>query len=294
MTGKLSERAMLATLRTGVWSGNLADRAVTEEVSEMHQADSREAGRYSKQIVSRKFLNPVNSAARVARSTHRLLTLPWDDDGTRILSARGHDAYTEHMRKARIGFQQAVEMFLAGYPEYITEARKRLGTMFAEDDYPKPDELKAKFGFDVELRGVPDSSDFRVKLSDDTMKSVIKDIEKRTNARLNEALNDVFDRVAKVTEKMVEGLRAYEPTGGENGKSKNTFRDSLVYNINEVAELLPVLNITGDERIEKLHTDLKAQLVEHSPEILRANDKLRRQTADKAEKILAKVKKYMS
>ena len=59
MTGKLSERAMLACLHVGVWSGNLHDKDITDEISTQHNAESRAAGRYIKQIISRKFLAHV-------------------------------------------------------------------------------------------------------------------------------------------------------------------------------------------------------------------------------------------
>ncbi len=289
---KLSERTMLTTLRLGVWSGKLHDQDVTEEISESHKADLKDAGSYSKQIVSRKFLGPVLSVGRVVSQTHKLLTLPWDDDGTRILTAVGHGHYTDQMRLRRHAFEAAAATFCKGLPEYITEAKVRLGTMFDPDDYPTKDELKAKFSMDVEIKSVPEAGDFRTKLSDASIKAITKDIEDRSNARVEKAMNEIFQRVYGVAEKMAERLREYKPA--EEGKpSENRFKDSLVYNIKEQADLLSSLNITNDPRITQLQKQLLDELVEHSPEILRTNDRIRNKTADKAEAILKKVKQYM-
>lgn len=289
---KLSERAVIAALHIGAWTGSSHDRGITEEVSEKHHADSKDAGRYSKQLISRKFLQHVGRNASTARRTHQLLTLPWDDDGSRILSTVGYNAYTEQMRLKRHAFEASVLEFCASLPSYIQEAKTRLGSMFSPEDYPVADVIQKKFWLDIEIKPVPEAGDFRAELSNQSVAAIVKDIEHRTDARLEAAMNDVFQRIADVTQHMVERLRAYKPVDG--GRAENTFKDSLVYNVQQLAELLPSLNITNDSRLDALQKRLLADLVDNSPEILRDNDKVRQQTADKAEKILAKVKGYLA
>ena len=290
---KLSERAMLACLHVSAWSGSSHDRDVTEEVSETHSADIKDAGRYSKQIISKKALKDVNAAASLARRTHRLLTLPWQDDGSRILSTRGYVEYTDQMRLKRLAFEAAVDQFCGQWDMHVNDSKRRLGSMFDESDYPTVEDIKRKFGMDVEIKPVPDAGDFRAELDARSVSAIVKDIERRTEARLEAAMNDVFTRIADVTGKMVERLREYKPPQGEN-KAENTFRDSLVWNVKEVADILPSLNITNDPRLDELQKQLHKDLTEHSPEVLRDNDRLRNETADKAEKILNKVKKFLA
>ena len=80
----------------------------------------------------------------------------------------------------------------------------------------------------------------------------------------------------------------------KNGeKAQGRIHDTTVYNIHELAEMLPILNITNDPRIDQLRQQLTDELVEHSPEILRADTKIRQQTISKADAILKKVQKYM-
>lgn len=288
---KLSERAVLAGLHMGVWSGSSHDRDVTEEVSDTHGADLKDSGRYVKQLISRKALRHVSSNANLARRTHRLLTLPWNDDA-RILSTAGYAAYVEQMRLKRISFEASVTEFCSQLPDLIEEAKKRLGSMFDAEEYPTADQILKKFWIDVEISAVPEAGDFRAELSNASVNAIVKDIEKRTEQRLQQAVNDVFGRIADVTGKMVERLRLYKP--GNGGPAENTFRDSLVYNVKEMADLIPSLNITNDERLTALHQRLINDLAEHPPEVLRENDRLRESTADKAEAILKKVKSFMA
>lgn len=287
---RLSERTILTCLHVRSWGGNAIDQDVTEEVSESHKADIKGAGRYTKKLVAPKFLRDVNSKINVTRATHRLLTLPWDDSA-RILSTMSYTHYTEQMRLHRLGFEAAVNAFIGNFDACVDEARVRLGTMFDKDEYPSMEDVHKRYGVEVEIKPVPEAGDFRAELSNESTKNIVKDIERRTEQRLEAAMNDVFQRITEATAKMVERLRAYKPV--EGGRAENGFRDSLVYNLKELAELIPALNITNDKRLDDLQRRILDDLVAHSPEILRDNDRLREQTAAKAEAILRKAEKFM-
>lgn len=293
----LTERAVLSALHIGGYSARAVDREVTEETAERHKADTKDAGTYSKQLIAKRYLEPINKEARLATRTHKLLTSPWEDNGPRILSNTGYTYYTEQMRLRRLAYMAKAKEFEAIYAtgEPEREAKPRLGTMFNPDDYPDVSDLMQRFYLDVEIKAVPDSGDFRSKLSDATVKAIVKDIERRTDERLQGAMNDVFNRILKVTGHMVDKLKNYEPpTGRGKGEKGNDFQSSTVYNIKELADILPALNLTGDKRLDDLQQRLLDDLVEHSPEILKSNPKLRSETARKAEKIHSKVKTFLA
>jgi len=172
----------------------------------------------------------------------------------------------------------------------VKEAKVRLGSMFNATDYPDAAEVAKKYYVDVEISPIPEAGDFRTKLADNTLKAITKDIERRTQERIENAVKDVFERVVAVTGKMAERLNAYEDAEGQEG----TFRDSLVYNVAQLADLLPSLNIADDKRLDDLAKQLKADLVQHSPEILRSDAKVRKQVATKAEKLAKKVGAYLA
>jgi hypothetical protein len=283
---------MLATLNVGMWSGMMTDHEVSEEVSENHRA-GQDAGRYNKRLVSSKFLSHVGSKVNVARRSHRILTLPWDDNGTRILSATAYLHYTETMRLQEHAVKAAAQEFVKALPSYIDEARSRLGTMFNSEDYPNAGDLHEKFYIKVELNKIPEGGDFRANLSDEAVAAIAQDIEDRSNQRIETAMQDIYKRVQDVTAKMVERLKEYQPATDDEPR-KGMFHDTLVYNISELADLIPSLNITADPKLDALAKQLKKDLVEHSPEILRTDAKARKQTADAAERILKKVRTFLA
>jgi hypothetical protein len=289
---KLSERAMLVALHISSWSGSAHDREVTEEVNESFRADKKDAGRYNKRLVSQKFFQGLTAAHNHAKKVHRMLTLPWEDDGTRILTSAGYLDYTKRMHECRGQVEAEVKHFIEGLPEYIKEAQVRLGDMYNPDDYPTEDELKLKFGMDVEVKNVPDASDFRAQLSEDQTKVIVKDIERRCNVRLEKAMDDIFMRTKDLVGKMSEQLGNYK--AGTNGvPTSGKFRDSMIMNIYALAELMPSLNVTGDKRIDELQKQLLSDLTSYSPEELRADAKKRQQAKQKADKILKKVEQYL-
>lgn len=289
---KLSERAMLVSLHISSWSGMMLDREVTDEVNESYKAD-KEAGRYNKRLVAAKFLSGISQAHSNSRRVHRLLTLPWEDDGTRVLATAGYMTYTSKMKECRLKAESEVKAFLESPDEYINDGKHRLGKMFSVEDYPSSDKLREKFDFDVEVKPMPEAGDFRAQLSDENTKAIVKDIERRSNQRLETAMNDVFKRIEEMVRRMSERLRDYVPAKDGN-KADGVIRDSLVYNIHELAnDVLPILNVTNDKRVDELRRQLLDELVEHSPEILRADTKVRQATISKADKILKKVQSYM-
>lgn len=286
---KLQDRAMLTSLHLGSWGGQAVDRQVTEETAEAHDADIKDSGRYNKQLISKKALREVLGKVNVCRQTHKILTLPWDDSA-RILSAQGYMHYTQQMRLNRLAVEAAAKKLGEQFAEHVKEAKVRLGSMFNMTDYPDAGEVAKKYYVDVEIKPIPEAGDFRTKLADNTLKAITKDIERRTEERIKAAVQNCFERVADVTTKMAERLNAYEDAEGQQG----TFRDSLVYNCVELADLLPSLNITDDPKLTDLAKQLKADLGQHSPEILRSDAKVRKQTAMKAEKLAKKVGAYLA
>ena len=285
---KLSERAMLTSVSIGSWSGKAIDRDVTDEVSENHNADPRDSGVYNKLLISKKALRPVHSKIALVRQTHRTLTLPWDDSA-RILAANGYLHYTKCMRDGRLAVEEAAKALAKQFPEWIEEAKGRLGSMFDASEYPSGETVLKRFSVDVEVKPIPEAGDFRTKLSEATVKAVTKDIEKRTKERVERAINDVFERIVNVTGTMADKLTKYEGSQGQEG----SFRDSLVYNIVQLGELIPALNITGDPKLDALGKELLKNCGTNSPELLRSDAKLRKQTALNAEKLAKKAKSFL-
>jgi hypothetical protein len=283
---------MLCGLTIRQWSARRLDRKVTDEVNASHGA-AADAGRYNKALVAKDALAGIVTAANAARSLHYARTLPWLDEGARILPAAGFEAYSNAMRDLRHAFEAAVAAFVAAYPSYVDDARLRLNGMFDPADYPDAADIADRFAFGVRILPVPDASDFRVDLADAQAAEIRAAIESAARDALANATRDAWQRVAEVTGRMVERLNAYKP-GGATGRAENVFRDSLVENVRELASILPGLNLTNDPALSRIAERMESDLCQHDAADLRDSDVLRRDTAKAAAAILAEVSDFLA
>jgi len=292
MSSILSERAMLARLSISQWSARKHDRSVTREVNESHGA-AADAGRYNKRLLAREALAAIATIASSARTTHYQLTAPWQDDGARLLSAKLFPEYAKAMQGFRIEFESAVSQFVAGYPDYVNQARVSLNGLFDESDYPNPETIGGKFDFETQLFNVPDARDFRVDLADGQAADIRSQIETATNQALHVAMRDAWQRVADTVGHMSEKLRAYRPAT-ETERAQSTFKDSLVENVRALADLLPGLNIANDPALADVARKLRDGLSIYDAADLRESMNARETIIMRADDVLAQVGGYLS
>ena len=288
----LAQKAMLSHVRLSAWSARRIDRKATEEVNEKNNA-ANDAGRYNKLLVDSKALAGIQAAISAARAFHYSRTLPWQDDGARLLPAAAYVDYTARLRAIRADFEKAVDDFLSDYPNHVEAARKRLGNLFRPEDYPSADEIRRRFGFDTIINPVPSGDDFRVTLGDAQAELIRAEIEERAQQQLQEAMRDVYRRVSDVCERMVDRLRKYTP-GNDNERASGIFRDSLVENVRDLAAVLPALNITADPKLNEIAERMRRELTQHNADDLRESETLRESVADAAESILSEVSAFLA
>jgi hypothetical protein len=289
----LSNRAMLAGVRISVWSARRVDKRVTAETNAAHNAAS-DAGRYNKALLAKDALAAVTAAASAARLAHYALTLPWMDDGARILPAAAYKDYADAMRTIRFQFETAVADFVANYDGFVQDARARLNGMFNPDEYPTADEIAGKFSFTTRVLPMPDAADFRVDLGDAVADAIRADITRDTQDALAAAQRDVWNRITTVVSHMVEKLNGYAPAMRPGDKVTGIFRDSLVENVRELVAILPALNLTNDATLASVTARLERELCTHDADALRDNDGLRQETADNAAAILAEIADFLA
>jgi len=285
----ITGKAMLVNFKVSLWTAAKQDKNLSNESADLHKAD-RTLIRTTRSLLEKSALEEVRKVASRARTDHYQYTLPWLDDGSRILSAPGFLKYAEIMRAHQDKFDQAVNEFVRQYPDLVDDARRRLNGLFNPAEYPDVSDMKQRFGIGFNLLPFPDARDFRVDLNQADVELIRRNIEASTQAAIAEANRDIWNRAAIVVSHMVEKLRGYVVT--TEGIS-HPFRDTLVTNIEELVNLIPLLNITEDAEIARLATTMQAELTRNSAETLRLSDTTRAQVADTAEQILAHIEAYI-
>jgi hypothetical protein len=281
----ISGRALLVNTTVRVWTGEKRDRAITREICTMKGAEDN-AVRANKSLLG-EHIRGVQAAERAVRHAVNERTLPWMDDGTRILKGTAFMAFTEAMAGPVREFDDAVDAFITAYPDIKYQAHRRLGDAYAEADFPPANRLKQRFGVKLTYLPVPSTEDFRVNLSSDEIAAVRRNAEEALRGTVNDAVRSLLDRLQEPVARMATRLRLFRRSSG--GKVQHPFRDSLVENVRAIVRLAPALNLMDDPRIAALCTDIERHLAVHDPDDLRNSDALRESVADEADAILKRM-----
>ena len=182
----LSSRAMLCSLSIGMWSARKHDPEASEEIAQRHGAQA-DAGRYHKVLLPKEALTEIHKIVSEARQEHYFMTLPWDDNGYRVLPAAAYMDHTKKMRELSNRFVPAVDALAQQFGQLVENAKVRLGGLFRSEDYPRVEELRSKFSFETKVMPLPDAGDFRVTLGDEEKERIKRQITAAVEASLQVA-----------------------------------------------------------------------------------------------------------
>ena len=285
----LSSRAMLASLSISMWSARKHDPEASEEIAMRHGAQT-DVGRYNKVLLPKKALADLQKIVSEARDAHYFITLPWDDNGYRVLPGAVYMEHREKMRSLSGRFHAAASHLYEQFEELVNQARNRLGGLFRQEDYPTLDELRSKYSFETKILPLPEAGDFRVTLGDEEKARIKRQITLDVEASLRVGSRELWHRLYEAVEHMAKRLAAYKVT--EEGV-EHPFRDTVVTNLIKLVDILPKLNVTHDPELDQLADQVRASLLV-DPKELRESDAVRAETAKRAAEIASKMAGYMA
>ena len=278
---ELANKAMLARLSIHGWSGNRQDKEASRQIERQKNAQGK-VGRYVKDLIVSDNLELYNRMAGAARRIHNEFTLPWLDDGSRLLPGEVFFEYRDNINYLRGEAMKAAEAFFEEYPYAKQRAAKRLGDLYNEADYPNVEKLRNKFGFDLAFLPIPSADDWRVDIGEAEKARIQEDVEQRMKQAEHEAMQDLWNRLFTAVNHMHERL------ADEN----NIFRDSMVENLEELADLLPKMNVADDPELDNMTQEVRAKLLGQNPDTLRHDKHVRSQTASEAEDIVRRMRGF--
>lgn len=272
---KLTDSCILVGLNISSFSGTKTDKKLTEEVSDTHKTKG-DALRVVKRLISKESIQAFKKIESEARTFHRENTVPWLDDGSRMLPAKHHTEYMKAMRRLREKFEDAATDFCTKWPDTLKQARIDLNGTFNEADYPDESTIAHHFKFRISSNPVPDAGDIRVDLPAQEVEAIRRELGDRIDEAEKAAKNDLYGRVGEALATMVNKLATKDAV----------FRDSLVTNVMEIANLIPALNVTGDTKLEKVRIEILNTIGKVRPDELRDDAFTRKDTLASAQKIL--------
>lgn len=275
----LQDSAVLSWLHMARWTARCYDAEASAYVHSEFQTDD-DAGRFNKQLMPASWVRPIERFINATRREHYKMTLPWLDNGSRMLPVKMIFDYSEVISSRRDKWDALVKTALDEYP-IILEEKRRLGRLYHEDDFPTMKQLTKKFRFEHVLHPIPTSTDFRIEVNELEKKNYETKLAEVTQ----NAVQDVYKRIHKVVNHLRERLNEPDP---------ERLHASMLHNVTDLVDILPKLNITNDPTLDELRHRLERDIVEDTTiERLRLSAPERKSIANTASDILESMKSFM-
>lgn len=262
------KNGLLVTLSISQWTARKKDSDASAEVAYNHGADSS-IGAYHKQLIDKGAIEKVAKIVSQARIFHDKQTLPWDDNGTRLLPAANFQEYTSGISAFRNDFEQAVADFLDDYDLLINQARLKLNGLFKESDYPSRSQIANKFAFGSDFWPLPESGDFRLDLDQTVKDQLASELTDRITTLQEQAASECFKRLHTAVSHLQDRCKALDDHASSGIGKAPKFYESVIGNLSELIDILPRLNINNNPNLDALCQDVRDRLTVYDAEELK-------------------------
>jgi hypothetical protein len=192
----IATAAMLGSINISVWEARKQDKKTADEVTQAKGARSKRAATVHKHLFSEcPALEAIKSLRGEVRQWFNTQTLPWDDNGRRLITTAQYLNVMGQAAKYEQRFNDLIQVFLRTYSTEISKQAFEMGALFDRAEYPPESEVAAKFRFSFAIEPVPESGDFRVDIANEAAQELREQYDKAMQARVATAVADAWDRV---------------------------------------------------------------------------------------------------
>ena len=263
----IAQRALLVKLQVSNWGEQAIDKEATEAVAQANNV-APGAGKYTKRLLNKDATAKVRDVGRQARSFHNSLTIPWDDNGTRLLPIDAYDKYTTRVDQLVELRRDAVNELINDFQRHVDSAQADLGGLFDASQYPDPESLRNSFNMSVDFDSVSDSNRFIAEIPEAEREKIKQAIEQRLVTRINAGLDDICQRLAKLIK-----IAQQQMQDTDAGEPNSRIYDTMVTTLRDMVENIPLINITNDPRLNEAAEQLLAATANLHADNLRPKNK---------------------
>ena len=247
----ISSAAMIVDFNASVYTARKKDVKASEDICRMNAAERGMADVRKKLLGNCEELTAIQKFAANTRNIHYGMTMPWSDNGSRLLPTAQYFRYNEVMTDLQNEFHRLVDEFLDIYEDRILDVQTSLSGMFAADEYLSLSQVASKFGFRISYIPLPDSGDFRIDIGNEAMVAVQTQYEQHYTSAVNAAMKDIWQ---KLHDNLTTLARQFDVN--DEGKG-NKLYDSVFDRALELTDMLGTCNVTGDSQMEAMRRRLE-------------------------------------
>lgn len=304
----LASSSVLGSLNISQYTARKKDKKTETEVIATNNAQSKKAASVYKNLFAEcRELEAITSYAADCRVWFNHVTLPWDDNGARIIPTASYFDVMAEVGARTTKFNALVQAFIKVYSTEVSAKAFTLGSLFDRSEYPDISTVAQKFAFSVNVSPMPLAGDFRVDIANDTLTEMREQYEKASTARVAEAMTDAFMRLKNHAEKVRDRLRAsleFDPTKVKeteeydaDGKlikltvktpRRPKLYESMLDNGLELCGIMSSLNVLNDPKLEDIRRELQRALTNADIESLRESTEAQESLKKKMDDLIDK------
>ena len=253
----IASSAMTVELSMSIWTARKKDHKASDDVASMNSADKGVANVTKNLLGNCDELIALQKFAGNLRNLHYSMTMPWSDNGQRLVTTMQYFKYNEVMTEMIDEGWRMVDDFLNVYDWKVMDAQAKLGAMFNRDEYPTRDAIRGKFAFRLSYEELPDggnTGDWRLDLPHEAMQTLRTNYANSFNLKIKGAMDDVWTRLHTNLTRLVRQLDV-----DEEGKG-NRLYDTVFDQALSLTEMLGTCNVTGDTQMEAMKRQLEQAL----------------------------------
>lgn len=290
----LATSAVLVSIDVSIWSATKQDRVISSEVTSSKKAvDS--AGKFTKNLLAgNQQHKDIHNYRQTIYNWLKRKTFRWNDSQD-LLPVTDLEQFKEEYSEHEKEFYRLLDSFMTRYQSIVSDMAFAQGDMFNRDDYPSPEQVRAKFGINLYVSEVP-SHDFRCQISNDIASDLKQQYEQQAERIVENVLSQQITRITEVMESISHCCGEQTVTDTKTGETKTKKRKIYDTTITKAKELCKTLqgfrpsNNEVSDRLMEVAKRLSQTLQGVDRETLRDSDVVRDKVKNDVDDILSKFK----
>lgn len=262
----LHAAGMLCYVQVRLWSARKLDKSQTAKTNKAAKA-SADASRVNKHLLvdADAALKMVARKGNEIRTFIDSQTLPWDNAGYRLLDNARAITVVGDVNNLVQEFNALVDSFVDEYPVLRAKALSHLGDMANDDDYPRPDQVRAKFGVDITFQPIPHTFGGRYGMADAVAaiweNNYVNTVAKQQQAAIKSAMERLRENLQRYSERL---------TLTDKG-TPGRFTDTMVQQLRDTVDLIESLSLYESEDMRLLIAEVRNDIARRDPADLRSS-----------------------
>ena len=270
----IASSASLVDMSISQWAARKKDKRASNEVAHANNAETGVANVTKALLSDSQELGAVHKMTSTIRAFHMDMTFPWGKHNLlpSEMYADYHGGITERFQQ----WQNRVDEFLGSYEYDLANMHvlaDKMGTLFNPEEYPTVDEVSRKFTYRLGYYPVP-QDDWRIQTAQDGLDQMRAGFNDYVDNNLKGLYDNVYKRLLVPLQRASEKLD-YTEAGKAEGTHKFTFRDTIVSNLLDMAQIMERVNYGDDPELKRVRQRLEDALDGVTPDVLRDDEATR-------------------